>query len=132
MTAGSVRVVSKRRGGTLPVEGETVVDVDRTHPVLGNRHVLHNHNDAVERARVIDAYAADLAADLMSRGPMSREIDELGRRVAGGERLALRCWCAPRRCHADLVASLVAKAGGVEFVAASAVEGERGWQASLL
>jgi hypothetical protein len=114
MTVGSVRVVSKRKGGVEPVAGETVVDVDRTNPVLGNEHILHNQNDAGERDRVIEAYAADLAADLMARGPMSREIEALGERVGRGERLALRCWCAPRKCHADLLARLVAKAGGVE------------------
>lgn len=131
MTEGSVRVVSQRKGGVVAVIGEVVVDVDRSHPVLGNRHVLHNHNDALERARVIDAYGADLAADLMARGPMSCEIEVLGARVARGERLALRCWCAPRKCHADLLANLVAKAGGVEVSVQDGKVGDEGWQARL-
>ncbi len=32
---GSVRVVSKRRGGAAPDPGETVIDIDRTNPILG-------------------------------------------------------------------------------------------------
>ncbi len=131
MTRGWVRVVSQRKGGVVAVSGEVLVDVDRSHPVLGNGHVFHNHNDALERARVIDAYAADLAADLMARGPMSREIELLGARVERGERLALRCWCAPRKCHADLLANLVAKAGGVAVTVQDGNVGDEGWQARL-
>ena len=131
MTTGSVRVVSQRKGGIEAKPGETVVDVDRTHPVLGNRHVLQNHKDAAERDRVIEAYAADLAADLMARGPMSREVEALGARVGRGEKLALRCWCAPRKCHGDLLANLVAKAGGVEVTVEDRKAGDAKWQTRL-
>ena len=131
MTSGSVRVVSRRKGGLQALPGEVVIDVDRSNPVLGNRHVLHNHKDAEERDRVIAAYAADLAADLMARGPMSRAIDSLGARVVMGERLAFRCWCAPRKCHGDLLAKLVAKAGGVEVTVEDRKVGDGDWQAKL-
>ena len=56
--AGSVRVVSKRQGGTAALTDETVIDVDRVNPVLGNRHILRNHHDDAERAVVIGAYEA--------------------------------------------------------------------------
>jgi hypothetical protein len=29
---------------------------------------------------------------------------ELTRRLGAGERLCLECWCAPRRCHAEVIA----------------------------
>ena len=106
--AGSVRVVSKRKGGVGEASGETVIDVDRNHPALGNRHFLVNHEDADERRRVIAAYDKDFKADMATRGPMFDAVSELAERVAGGERLALRCWCAPRECHADIVAEKVA------------------------
>ena len=106
---GAVRVVSKRKGGEPEAEGEVVIDVDRNHPVLGNRHILQDHKDDDERARVIAAYGADFEADLASRGPMYREVRRLALRVAQGERIALRCWCAPRECHADLIAAKVAE-----------------------
>ena len=105
--AGAVRVVSKRRGGTTESAGETVIAGDRSHPVLGNRHFLNDHNDDDERAQVIAAYRADLEKDLAARGPMFSGIVELAKRVAGGERIALRCWCAPKNCHLDLVAAKV-------------------------
>jgi DNA helicase-2/ATP-dependent DNA helicase PcrA len=106
--AGSVRVVSKRKGGVTEAAGETVIDVDRNHPVLGNRHVLTNHEDADERRRVIAAFDKDFKADMAVQGPMFKAVNGLAERVAGGERLALRCWCAPRDCHVDIIADKVA------------------------
>lgn len=116
MSAGSVRVVSKRKGGLAAVAGEVVIDVDRTNPILGNRFVLRDHRDDDERAQVIAAYERELDADIASRGPKSMELDRLAATVRGGARLALRCWCAPRRCHADRLALIVAERAGVHIV----------------
>lgn len=102
-SAGAVRVVSKRRGGVAEAAGEVVIDVDRSHPTLGNVHYLHDHNDDEERAQVIAAYRADFERDMAVKGPMFRAVVELADRVRAGERIALRCWCAPRNCHADIV-----------------------------
>ena len=96
-------MVSKRAGGTQAAPGETVIDLDRTHPVLGNTFFLRDPNDDAERERVIAQYGQKLDADLKRAGPMSLEIDSLAQRVLRGERLALRCWCAPKHCHVDLV-----------------------------
>jgi DNA helicase-2/ATP-dependent DNA helicase PcrA len=111
--AGGVRVVSKRRGGVTESAGETVIDGDRSHPVLGNRHFLKNHEDADERRQVIAAYDKDFQADLAKRGPMFQAVMALAERVRAGERIALRCWCAPHDCHLDIVAAKV-----VEFARA--------------
>lgn len=107
--AGSIRVVSKRkeRAAILPKMGETIIDVDRTHPVLGNPHHLKDHTNAVERTKVLARYLDDLEADIAIGGPKSQAIDELTARVRSGERLALRCWCAPRHCHADFICTEV-------------------------
>lgn len=105
--AGSIRVVSKRKGAAGPTDAETVIDIDRSHPVLGNRHYLHDHNDDEERTRVIAAYVDDMRSDFEVKGPMFQTVGELAERVAGGERIALRCWCAPRPCHGDHVAEKV-------------------------
>lgn len=43
--------------------------------------------------------------------PQAREVFRLGQLVAAGEDLVLLCWCAPRSCHGDLVAEVVAKVG---------------------
>lgn len=101
--SGTVRVVSKRKGGAQPRDNETVIDVDRTHHVLGNRHVLHDYTNSKERAAVIAAYAKDFSLDTTNHGPMWLAVMALTERVRLGESLALRCWCAPRPCHADIL-----------------------------
>jgi hypothetical protein len=110
---GSVRVINANRGmapdDSGPESGEVVIAVDRTHAVLGNRHILHNRRDALERERVIAAYAADLQADIAQRGPMFRAIEGIASRVAVGERICLQCWCRPLPCHADLIEREVLK-----------------------
>lgn len=100
---GTVRVVSRRKGGLLARDNETIVMVDRTHHVLGNRHVLHDHTNREERTRVIAAYAADFERDMAAGGPMWAAVRDLTRRVQSGENIALCCWCAPRFCHGDLI-----------------------------
>lgn len=111
--SGSVRVVSKRKGGAGAAADETIIDVDRTHPILGNPHVLHNHRDSQERSRVIALLQADLQADERVRGPMNQALAQIALRVQAGERIALRCWCAPRPCHADLYRERIEQLAGL-------------------
>lgn len=90
-----------------PEPGETVLLVDRTHPVLGNRHILHRRNDPKARAAVIAAYAADLAADEAVQGPMSQAIDAVAQQVLAGHKVCLVCHCKPSACHADVLADRI-------------------------
>ena len=114
-TVGTIRIVSKRKGGIGAAPGETVIDVDRANPVLGNKHVLKNHNNAIERARIIAAYDADFKRDMAEHGPMSRACEDLARRLLNGEQLALSCWCAPRQCHAEIIRDNVFEFAGVSI-----------------
>jgi len=60
------------------------------------------------RDEAVDAYrewAQDELADRNSA--FARAFAGLQRRVAGGENLALECWCAPRRCHGDVLSELL-------------------------
>jgi hypothetical protein len=104
-----IRVVSKRKGGLQAAPDETIIDVDRSNPILGNPHVLRDHRDMQERLRVIAAYERDLDCDLAERGPKTREIEKIAYRLRRGEKIALRCWCAepptrPQRpCHGDRI-----------------------------
>lgn len=99
---GTLRVVNKGAGSTVRAEpGETVVDADRANPVLGNRHVLRNKMDPFARRAVIEAHQKDLEADLAREGPIFQELQGIATRVAAGENIALACWCAPSRCHAE-------------------------------
>lgn len=106
MIAGSIRVIHIR---TLPedTQGESVIRVDRSHPVLGNRHILKSKLDKQERARVIATYKADLDADMAAGGPMSRAVMAIAERVMVGESIALACHCFPLPCHADVIVAAV-------------------------
>lgn len=87
-----------------PEPGETVLALDRSHPVLGNhRHILRNPNDPTERARVIAAYRADMDADFAAQGPMYWAVRDLARRVKAGEKIVGMCHCAPRACHVEVI-----------------------------
>lgn len=115
MEPGHIRVVSKRKGGIVPRSDEFVVNVDRSHPVLGNRHILNNHLDDDERDQVIDAYEVDLRKDMTVKGPMFRALLELSVQVSNGKHLALCCWCAPRKCHAELLAVEIAEMAHIDY-----------------
>lgn len=104
----SVRLGNKRRGAAAkPRPGESVVDIDRCNPILGNPFILQNHRDDARRAEVIALYKKKYDADLARGGPMSAATEKLAERVRAGERLILMCWChgAPldKPCHGDLI-----------------------------
>jgi hypothetical protein len=99
---GTIRVVSKRSGGVKAAAGEVIIDADRKNPILGNRHVLSDHRDPEERAKVIHAHASlDLTPDILDGGPIFKALHAIAGRVQAGERIALACWCAPMPCHCD-------------------------------
>lgn len=112
---GSIRVVSKRKDGLTAFDFETIVDVDRSNPILSNRHILNNHLDDAERDRVIENYNADLQKDIAENGPMLKEMKRLAELLASGTHLALRCWCAPRRCHGEPLAAKIAALAGIDY-----------------
>lgn len=102
MPPGYFRIVSFRSPADVaPEPGETVIDMDRSHPCLGNNHYLRNKNDKVERAKVIKLHRQDLVRDLNIKGPMYHALLAIAKRIAGGERICGRCWCHPQDCHLD-------------------------------
>jgi hypothetical protein len=115
-TVGSIRVVSKRKGGVAALPSDLIVDIDRTNPVLGNPHVLHNHKDPIERASVISAQALDVEHDLARSGPIFKALNNIAKLVKSGNNVALRCWCSPEPCHGDLYAQIVAKMVGIQVI----------------
>ena len=117
---GTIRVVSKRReaGAVMARPDEMIIDGDRSNPRLGNRHILSRHTDPVERAQVIESYRLDFVADIARNGPMSQAVDEIIAHMKAGRNVALRCWCAPRNCHLDLVAAEAARRLSCDAVSA--------------
>ncbi len=107
-TQGTIRLGNKRAGAAAkPRPGETIINIDRTNPILGNPYVLKDHRDDAKRAQVIALYKTKYDADIARRGPMTIETEQLAERIRKGERLILMCWCAgppmnkpcPRRSH---------------------------------
>ncbi|TRL28512.1 DUF4326 domain-containing protein [Methylosinus sporium] len=110
--SGSVRLGNKRKGAAAkPRPGESVVDIDRCNPILGNPFILQNHRDDARRAEVIALYKKKYDADLARSGPMAAATEQLAERVRAGERLILMCWCrgAPldKPCHGDLITAQI-------------------------
>lgn len=103
-THGYIRLGNKRAGAAAkPRRGETIIDIDRTNPVLGNPYILKDHRDDVRRAQVIALYKAKYESDIARHGPMAIATEQLAEKVRRGEHLILNCWCHPRPCHGNLI-----------------------------
>ena len=126
------------RVGTACNPAYTPVRVDRTvGSMLGNPYVLRWGAQGEQRDAVCNAYEdlfcesiafgidgvlpAARVAEIGARygytdaprpwnsGAAARAFYRLRERVRGGERIALMCHCAPRRCHAESLASRMPK-----------------------
>lgn len=111
----SVRVISRRKGGTPADPGETIVTVARP-SVFANPFELYSEKD---RNKVCDAYEEYMRARFKLDDAFRKAVTKLAKRHAGGARLALQCWCAPKRCHADSLKKLIE-----EIAALSAKKGK--------
>jgi hypothetical protein len=70
---------------------------------LGNPFVLRDESG---RDEVVEQYRRWLWEQVRSgTGAAWEELVKLAQRVAAGEAVRLGCWCAPRRCHGDVVRS---------------------------
>lgn len=101
---GSVRVTNIRvdlAPYSEPDEEEEVFRIDRSNPVLGNKHILRNKLDRQERAAVIQRHFNDLQADILAEGPMFKALLALAHKIHGGRSICLACHCSPLPCHGD-------------------------------
>lgn len=99
---GYIRVTNLRWSeGPKPDDDETVIKVDRTHPVLGNHAWGKKVRTAAERRSALAAHKIELDKDWEQQGPIYQEIVAIAKRVQAGEKVCLDCWCAPLPCHAD-------------------------------
>jgi hypothetical protein len=67
---------------------------------MGNIHWMASES---QRDAVCDAFAADMA---QSDHPYWPSVRRLTQRLAEGKTIALYCFCAPKRCHADTIREL--------------------------
>lgn len=83
-----------------------MVSIDRSNPILGNKFVLNNPNDPVERAKVIADYEHWMGGKLQEPA-VAQALEQLAQRAASGEKLALMCWCDPKPCHGHFLQKLI-------------------------
>lgn len=108
---GYVRVVNIRtdEDDFRATNDERVIMMDRTNPTMGNKHFMKTQT-RLERERVIDAYKVDLEADIKRKGPMYQTMMAIAFDIVDrGDKVALQCFCAPKPCHLDLVATQITK-----------------------
>ena len=97
-----IRVVNKRYK-YVAADDEVLVYVGRP-SVLGNPFPMHNES---ERDHVIAQYRQWLDAQRRTNSAAWQEVERLAQQAAGGKSLALQCYCAPRKCHADVIKSAI-------------------------
>jgi len=61
-----------------------------------------------ERIEVIAKHRAWLNDMRREQKPQWTAVVKLAARVKAGEKLALECYCAPRKCHGDTIAAAIA------------------------
>ena len=67
--------------------------------VLGNPYTIGRRT----RAEVIAQYRQWLRQEWVKKGAVQAELLRLARLAKAQQTLTLRCWCAPRACHGDVV-----------------------------
>ena len=105
---GYIRVVNVRGDENFqPTPDEKLIMMDRSNPVLGNRHVIKTRS-RLERERVIEAYRKDLEADFAVNGPMRQALLAVARDIVdNGTKVTAGRHCAGAPCHLDVVAEKV-------------------------
>lgn len=66
---------------------------------LGNPYPMRKE---AERERVVEQYLAWLRKQYAANGPVRAELERL-LSIAQRQPLELVCFCAPKRCHADVI-----------------------------
>lgn len=80
---------------------ELLIKLDRSNKVLGNKFIMHNES---ERDKVCDQYELWFYEQIAKQNPDVR--DELRRIyliIKNNDKVALGCWCAPKRCHLETI-----------------------------
>jgi hypothetical protein len=75
---------------------------------LGNPFMLKDIHDDAQRDLVCDRYRVHLDKRIQARDAViCAELDRLYELGTAQGRLELRCWCSPKRCHAEHVAQVL-------------------------
>ena len=97
-----ITVVNKRKGGKGIYIGRG--NKHTAGSVLGNPFKMKHEGD---RDRVVEAYRIWLESQLKLDGEVKQEIRRIADLSRAGRQVNLVCWCAPKRCHGDIVKEVV-------------------------
>lgn len=86
-----IQIVNKRQGG----HGEYIGRPS----VLGNPFSVHEYG----RKDCIELYREWLRDQWQDHGPARQALMQLAQRYKAEKKLTLVCWCAPERCHGEIV-----------------------------
>lgn len=97
-----ITVQNKRKGG----KGIYIGRGNKRTPgsVLGNPFKMKHEGD---RDRVVEEYRSWLEDQMKQEGSVREEIYRLADLAKAGNAVNLVCWCAPKRCHGDVVKETV-------------------------
>lgn len=95
------------RVGKTP-SGYTSVYIGRP-SMFGNPYAMRSES---ERDEVIAKHRVWLNEMRKAENPHWTAVVKLAARVKAGEKLALECYCAPRKCHGDTIAAAIAMING--------------------
>ena len=98
MSNGSIRVTNISES-----IGNNIIDIGRKSP-MGNPEYMRNGSDE-EREHVIEFFDNHLEEVLASNidSPMKIEFYRILNLVKAGHDVQLQCFCAPKKCHGDII-----------------------------
>ena len=100
------RIVNMRNKPIPLLPGEILVRVDRA-SILGNP--FHSHGES-QRNAVCDKYCIHFAARVAegANTPFFKELLRI-KDISRTNKVALACWCAPKRCHSETIKAFLEK-----------------------
>jgi len=99
-----IRIGNLRKGAYKGNPSAPSIKVDRSNKILGNPFVLE---DEAERDKVIEAYREWAEKEYANNFVFHNVIKGLRETVKLHGELNLMCWCAPKRCHAEVIKELI-------------------------
>lgn len=99
----NLKVINHREKSTYQRLGWKIIYVGRP-TILGNP--FKSGRDGT-RDEVCDAYMEHLRRSWRSNTQVRNKLKGIARLVESGQRIALQCYCHPKRCHADEIAKAI-------------------------
>jgi predicted NAD-dependent protein-ADP-ribosyltransferase YbiA (DUF1768 family) len=100
--AGRIRIVNMHNYKAKPLE-EILIKVDRT-TIIGNPFFMQYEE---QRDEVCNKYEVYFEKQMKVNPKFKSEVDAIVEHVRRGDNVALGCWCAPKRCHAETIVRYV-------------------------